>query len=88
MSIKLVDAASYYVEEQHQTDAWNWLQDQLSEEMLNTFADKYRNKAKKDEKLIVEDDSVPVDTIKKEQNGNQTYLFINRYLFNLFRLSK
>ena len=68
MSIKLVDAASYYVEEQHQTDAWNWLQDQLSEETLNTFADKYRNKAKKDEKLIVEDDSVPVDTIKKEQN--------------------
>jgi hypothetical protein len=74
MSIKLVDAASYYVEEQHQTDAWNWLQDQLSEETLNTFADKYRNKTKKNEKLITANDNVPVDTIKKEENTKKNVI--------------
>lgn len=44
MSIKLSDAAKFYVEEEHQTSAWNWLQAQLTPEILESFAVKYRNK--------------------------------------------
>jgi hypothetical protein len=42
MSIKLVDAAKFFKELDHQVDALNWLQGQLSEETLETFASKYR----------------------------------------------
>jgi hypothetical protein len=42
MSIKLVDAARYFKELPHQTDAWNWLQAQVSPGVLESFAEKYR----------------------------------------------
>jgi len=44
MTIKLVDAAKFFVEESHQINAWNWLQGRLSAEDLESFASKYRNK--------------------------------------------
>lgn len=46
MSIKLTDAAEFFLKEQHQIDAWNWLQGTLSAETLETFASKYRATAK------------------------------------------
>jgi hypothetical protein len=42
MSIKLTDAAKYYEELPHQIEAWNWLQSQLSSDVLDEFAKKYR----------------------------------------------
>jgi hypothetical protein len=42
MTIKLTDAAKFYNEEQHQIEAWNWLQGQLSPSTLESFALKYR----------------------------------------------
>lgn len=42
MTIKFIDAAEYYAAEQHQVDAWNWLQTKVSPEILNIFASKYR----------------------------------------------
>ena len=41
MTIKLADAAEFYKGLQHQVDAWNWLQSQLTDEQLSTFATKY-----------------------------------------------
>jgi len=46
MSIKLTDAAEFFNKEQHQIDAWNWLQSQLTSEVLESFAFKYRNSPK------------------------------------------
>ena len=46
MSIKLTDAAEFFNKEQHQIDAWNWLQSQLTPEVLESFASKYRTKPK------------------------------------------
>jgi len=74
MTIQLLDVVKYFNNLPHQKDALNWLQDQISEETLNTFADKYRNKTKKDEKLIVTDNNMPVDTIKKEQNTKKNVI--------------
>lgn len=44
MTINLVDAAKYFKEEQHQIEAFNWLQKKISSEVLEEFATKYRNK--------------------------------------------
>ena len=44
MTIKLTDAAEFFNKEQHQIDAWNWLQSQLTPEVLESFSVKYRNK--------------------------------------------
>lgn len=41
--IKLVSAAKYYEAESHQIAAWNWLEDQLTENQLNEFALLYRS---------------------------------------------
>ena len=46
MSIKLTDAARFFNEEPHQIDALEWLQTQLSVDVLELFAEKYRNKPK------------------------------------------
>ena len=46
MEIKLTDAARFFNEEPHQIDALEWLQEQLSDEVLELFAEKYRNKPK------------------------------------------
>ena len=43
MTIKLTDAAKYYKELSHQLAAWNWLQEQLTKEQLDEFADLYRS---------------------------------------------
>ena len=43
MTIKLADAAEFYKGLQHQVDAWNWLQSQLTPQQLSEFATKYRN---------------------------------------------
>lgn len=43
MSIKLVDAAEFFKGLPHQIDAFNWLQDQVSTSVLESFASKYRN---------------------------------------------
>ena len=44
MSIELTDAAKFFEEEQHQIEAWKWLQGTLTPETLETFASKYRTK--------------------------------------------
>jgi hypothetical protein len=44
MVIKLVDAAFFYDEEQHQINAWNWLQTQVPANILEEFAERYRTK--------------------------------------------
>lgn len=46
MSIKLTDAAAFFKKEQHQIDALNWLQAQLTPEILESFAVKYRTPQK------------------------------------------
>jgi hypothetical protein len=46
MTIKLTDAAEFFNKEQHQIDAWNWLQSQLTPEVLESFASKYRTPPK------------------------------------------
>jgi hypothetical protein len=46
MAIKLTDAAAFFNKEQHQIDAWNWLQSQLTPEVLESFASKYRTPPK------------------------------------------
>ena len=48
MTIKLTDAAKFFVEEPHQIDAWEWLQSQLRPEVLESFSVKYRNKPAKE----------------------------------------
>ena len=48
MTIKLTDAAKYFQEEQHQIEAWDWLESQVDPNVLNAFAEKYRNKKQKD----------------------------------------
>ena len=40
--IILTDAAKYYKEQDHQDIAWDWLQDNIPIDTLNTFADMYR----------------------------------------------
>jgi hypothetical protein len=47
MTIQLVDAAFYFKKEQHQTDAWNWLQKQITPEVLAEFAKRYREAEQK-----------------------------------------
>jgi len=42
MTIKLTNAAKYYKEESHQVAAWNFLESELSSELLSEFADLYR----------------------------------------------
>jgi len=44
MSIKLTDAAEFFKKEQHQIDAWEWLQGQIHPSVLETFELKYRAK--------------------------------------------
>jgi predicted chitinase len=41
-SIQLTDAAKYYAEQDHQSYAWNWLQDQLTTAQVDKFAELYR----------------------------------------------
>ena len=48
MTIKLTDAAKYFQEEQHQIEAWDWLESQVDPNVLNAFANKYRNKKQDD----------------------------------------
>lgn len=43
MKIQLTDAAKYYKELPHQMAAFNWLQDYLSDEQLEEFAEMYRS---------------------------------------------
>ena len=43
MSIKLTDAAKYYAPLIHQTEAWDWLEDELTDEQLAEFARMYRD---------------------------------------------
>lgn len=47
MSIKLRDAAKYYKQLEHQDDAWDWLQRQLTSTQLDEFAVRYRNSEEK-----------------------------------------
>lgn len=42
-SIKLISAAKYYNEENHQIAAWNWLEDRMTKEELAEFALLYRS---------------------------------------------
>lgn len=41
--IRLTDAAEYYNKEPHQTQAWNWLQNELEPAQLDGFQLRYRN---------------------------------------------
>lgn len=43
MSIKLAEAAEFFKGLPHQINAFNWLQDQVSSSVLESFAAKYRN---------------------------------------------
>ncbi len=62
MTIKLTDAAEFFNKEQHQIDAWNWLQSQLTPEVLESFSVKYRNKPIKESTITWD---VVVKTAKK-----------------------
>jgi len=42
MTINLSKAAKYYKEESHQLAAWNWLEGQLDDQILDQFAELYR----------------------------------------------
>ena len=42
-SIRLKDAAKYYGEEPHQTQAWDWLEGELKPAQLSGFQVRYRN---------------------------------------------
>jgi len=42
MTIKLLDAAKYFTNLEHQTKAWEWLQGEVSPETLELFSTKYR----------------------------------------------
>lgn len=42
MTINLSKSAKYYKEESHQLAAWNWLESQLSDDVLDHFAELYR----------------------------------------------
>ena len=48
-SISLSDAATYYEKQQHQTDAWDWLQGKIPADVLEQFAVKYRGEEKNTE---------------------------------------
>lgn len=48
MTIKFVDAAKHFKNLQHQIDAWEWLQTTVTPDVLNAFANKYRNKNKEE----------------------------------------
>ena len=48
MTIKLTDAAEFFNKKPHQIDAWEWLQSQLTPEVLESFSVKYRNKPAKE----------------------------------------
>ena len=48
MTIKLTDAAEFFNKEPHQIDALEWLQSQLTPEVLESFSVKYRNKPAKE----------------------------------------
>jgi hypothetical protein len=48
VTIKLTDAAEFFNKEPHQFDAWEWLQSQLTPEVLESFSVKYRNKPAKE----------------------------------------
>jgi hypothetical protein len=48
MSIKLSEAADFFKGLPHQIDAFNWLQDQVSSSVLETFASKYRDGSKQE----------------------------------------
>ena len=74
MTIRLLDVVKYFNNLPHQKDALNWLQDQISEKTLNTFADKYRNNFEKDEKLNVRSNDIPIDTINKEENKKKNVI--------------
>ena len=47
MPIKLRDAAEYYSKLEHQDEAWDWLQKELTTEQLKGFAERYRNNEEK-----------------------------------------
>lgn len=49
MSIKLRDAAKHYKQLEHQDDAWDWVQKQLTPAQLEEFATRYRNSEEKHE---------------------------------------
>jgi putative chitinase len=42
-SINLIDAAKFYNDLSHQKSAWQWLQDQLTTEQIDGFAEQYRS---------------------------------------------
>jgi flagellum-specific peptidoglycan hydrolase FlgJ len=46
MTIKFVDAAQFYKAEEQQINAWNYLQENVSSEILEKFAEIYRTKPK------------------------------------------
>ena len=52
MTIKLVDAATYFKNLTHQRESWEWLEKQLTEEQLNKFAELYRHNPYVDEDLV------------------------------------
>lgn len=64
----LARAAKYYIEEPHQTAAWNSLEASLPENVLQAFEDAYR-KAPEAPKL---DGSNPVDCVYFYQNDNES----------------
>ena len=46
----LTDAAKYYKEQDHQDIAWDWLQDNIPIDVLDTFGDMYRAAPPEEEK--------------------------------------
>jgi len=52
MTIKLSNAATYFKGLTHQRKAWEWLEDQLTEQQLSSFAELYRADPPKEESFV------------------------------------
>lgn len=63
-SIRLSDAATYYEKQQHQTDAWDWLQGKIPADVLEQFAVKYREEIK----LSAKQNPLPVIYMSQRDN--------------------
>jgi uncharacterized protein YvpB len=68
MADKLVDAAANFAKEQHQIEAWEWLQGTLSPATLELFFTKYRTK--NDQKPIVAGKLNPLPVQYMSQRDN------------------
>ena len=72
--IILTDAAKYYKNEEHQVNAWNWLQNELSAETLARFAELYRSAPTVEERPQVNTEYVNKQQLAGVWNCSETLI--------------